>query len=97
MNVKIEDAGACRKLMHISTTSDEVREDYEELLGWFRKGGRVAGFRKGKAPTSVVEAQYKKDLAESAKERLVPRTTERLRVPRAPVPGRSRQLRDASR
>ncbi len=73
MNVKMEDAGPCRKLMHVATTSDEVRDDYEELLGWFRKGGRVAGFRKGKAPTAVIEAQYKKDLAESAKERLVPR------------------------
>ncbi|MBL7076526.1 MAG: trigger factor [Kiritimatiellae bacterium] len=73
MNVKIEDAGPCRKLMHIATTSDEVREDYDELLGWFRKGGRVPGFRKGKAPTKVIEAQYNRDLTESAKERLVPR------------------------
>jgi trigger factor len=59
--------------MHVATTVDEVREDYEELLNWFRKGGRVPGFRKGKAPTKVIEAQYRKDLTESAKERLVPR------------------------
>ncbi len=73
MNVKMEDAGPCRKLMHVATTVDEVREDYEELLNWFRKGGRVPGFRKGKAPTKVIEAQYRKDITESAKERLVPR------------------------
>ncbi|MDP6490656.1 MAG: trigger factor [Kiritimatiellia bacterium] len=73
MDVKMEDAGPCRKLMHVATTVDEVREDYEELLSWFRKGGRVPGFRKGKAPTKVIEAQYRKDLTESAKERLVPR------------------------
>ncbi len=72
MKVKMEDAGPCRKLMHVATTSEEVREDYDELLGWFRKGGRVPGFRKGKAPKAVIEAQYKRDLAESAKERLVP-------------------------
>ncbi len=71
MKVKIEDAGPCRKLMHIETAVDEVREDYDALLRMFRKEGRVPGFRKGKAPAKVVEAQYRSDLVESAKERLV--------------------------
>lgn len=73
MNVKVEDAGACRKLMHVAADPGEVRGDYEALLSMFRKDGRVAGFRRGKAPAKVIEAQFEKNLTEAAKERLVPR------------------------
>ncbi len=73
MKVTIEDAGPCRKLMHVATTAEEVSSDYEELVDMFRKGGKVPGFRKGKAPARVVEAQYGRDLSEAAQERLVPR------------------------
>ena len=59
--------------MHVATTAEEISSDYEELVDMFRKGGKVPGFRKGKAPARVVEAQYGRDLSEAAQERLVPR------------------------
>ncbi|NQU41341.1 MAG: trigger factor [Lentisphaerae bacterium] len=73
MKVTIEDAGPCRKVMHVKTTNEEVQSDYEELVTMYRKAGKVPGFRKGKAPARVVEAQYAHDLKEAAKERLIPR------------------------
>ena len=73
MDVTIEDAGACRKVMRVKALADAVREDYDRLVSLYAGQARIAGFRKGKAPTKIVEQQYKQSIAEQAKEELVPR------------------------
>lgn len=73
MNTRVEDAGPCRKVLHVNVEWNEVAGDYERLLAHVASEARIPGFRKGKAPVQVVERRYAKALAEDAKERLLPR------------------------
>jgi len=73
MQVRVEDAGACRKLVHIQVDADAVADDYASIVKAYTKASKLPGFRKGKAPQNVVEKQYAKHIAEDAKERLLPR------------------------
>lgn len=73
MNTSVEDAGPCRKTLHVNVAWDEVAADYAELLKAYATVAAVPGFRKGKAPAGVVEKRYAKQITEDAKERLVPR------------------------
>ncbi len=73
MQVRIEDAGACRKLVHIQVPADAVADDYAAIVKAYAKACKLPGFRKGKAPGAVVEKHYAKHIVEDAKERLLPR------------------------
>ena len=72
MKTKLENAGPCRKLLHVSAPTDEVMPEYNNVLKAYRQQARIPGFRKGKAPEAVVERRFKKELMEDAKDRLVP-------------------------
>jgi trigger factor len=72
MDVKLEDAGPCRKLMHVNASADTVAGDYAEVVDAFKMQATVPGFRQGKAPSKVVEQKFSKRIADEAKERLVP-------------------------
>src|SRR5210317_634634 len=72
MKTKLENAGPCRKLLHVSAPTEEVMPEYNNLLKVYRQQARIPGFRKGKAPETVVERKFKKELMEDAKDRLVP-------------------------
>jgi trigger factor len=73
MNVVIEDRGGCRRSMAISVPADAVVEDYVTLLKLYTAQARIPGFRQGKAPSALVEKKFSSQLAEDAKERLVPK------------------------
>ncbi len=73
MNVVIEDRGGCRRSMAISVPADSVVEDYASLLKLYTTQARMPGFRQGKAPAALVEKKFASQLAEDAKERLVPK------------------------
>jgi trigger factor len=73
MNTRVEDAGPCRKILHVNVEWSEVSADYERLLALYAAEARVPGFRKGRAPVQVVERHYAKGLAEDARDRLLPR------------------------
>lgn len=72
MKTKLENTGPCRKVLHVSAPTDEVMPEYNSLLSLYKKQARIPGFRKGKAPETVVERKFKKELMEDAKDRLVP-------------------------
>lgn len=73
MKTKLENAGPCRKLLHISAPTDEVMPEYNNLLKVYKQQARIPGFRKGKAPEAVVERRFRKELIEDAQDRLLPR------------------------
>ena len=73
MNVVIEDRGGCRRSMAISVPADAVVADYVSLLRAYTTQARIPGFRQGKAPAALVEKKFSNQLAEDAKERLVPK------------------------
>lgn len=55
MNVEIKDINQCVKEITITIPSDKALNDYRQVLGKFKNLVVVPGFRKGKAPISMVD------------------------------------------
>ncbi len=73
MNVSVEDMGACRKVLHIDVAAEIVAPDYEKVLKAYSNNANIPGFRKGKAPSNIVEKRFKKNIEEDVRQELVPR------------------------
>ena len=73
MKVRLEDAGPCRKVMHVEVLPPEVAAEHGNIVKEYVKAGRVPGFRPGKAPAHVVERHYAKEIAGQTSDRLVPK------------------------
>lgn len=72
MNVKVENAGPCRKTLRIEVAADQVTAEYEKVLALYAQSARIPGFRPGKAPRDLVKRRYAKEIEEEIKERLIP-------------------------
>ena len=72
MEVTVENAGPCRKVMHVNAPADAIAPGYSEVVSAFTNVAKVPGFRHGKAPAKIIEKRYSDKIAEEAKERLVP-------------------------
>jgi len=73
MKVTVEDAGGCRKILHIDASAEAVAPGYGEVVEKYRKAAKLPGFRKGKAPADVVERRFAEGISEDARGALVPR------------------------
>jgi trigger factor len=73
MKATIQDDGPCRKMLQIAAAADEVEPTFEEVTGVFTRIARVRGFRPGKAPRSMVERQYAKEIRDEVEGVLLPR------------------------
>lgn len=73
MEIKLEDAGPCRKIMYVSAPAQAVASEYNAVVKAYAKTAKIPGFRPGRAPANVVERRYGKGIVEEAKDRLVPR------------------------
>jgi trigger factor len=73
MNVQVEDAGPCRKMLRISAGPEETHAAYADVLRTVSSESRVPGFRRGRAPVAIVESRYAGTVAETVKDRLLPR------------------------
>jgi trigger factor len=72
MEIRIEDAGPCRRALLIKAPPERVAPEYDDVLKVYAASARVPGFRPGRAPRNVVERHYAKHIAEDARDRLVP-------------------------
>lgn len=63
---------ACRQQLTIEIPADAVAEEEESLVKRFSKEARVAGFRKGKVPASIVRSRFSDQIHEQLLENLVP-------------------------
>ncbi len=73
MNVSVNDAGTCRKTMTIEVPSEEIAKEREETLKTYMRYANIPGFRKGKAPKSVVAKKYAHDIDKDLQERVLPK------------------------
>jgi trigger factor len=64
LNLTIEDITETRKKLHVSFTSEEVEKEQGKILKDFSGHARISGFRPGKAPQSLIQQRYRKELAE---------------------------------
>jgi trigger factor len=73
MNVKVEQVAACRKALHIEVPAEILADEKRKIVAEFQKSARIPGFRPGKAPASVVEKRFEKDIDEETKRQVIPR------------------------
>ncbi|MBT5583686.1 MAG: trigger factor [Phycisphaerae bacterium] len=68
---KIEDAGPARKRLHITISADAVKAKIDASIGTLKHQSALPGFRKGKAPTHLLERRFGEALREEARNELM--------------------------
>lgn len=72
MNIAIEEVSSLRRRLRIEIPADRVNAEFSKITSDFQKIAQIKGFRAGKAPLSVVEKRYAKDIEEEVRRKLVP-------------------------
>jgi trigger factor len=72
MNIAIEEVSSLRRRLRIEVPADRVTAAFSKTANEFQKIASIRGFRPGKAPLSVVEKRYAKDIEEEVRRRIVP-------------------------
>ena len=72
MDVSVEDAGPCRKVMKVRQSAAEIASEYQAVVAGYAREVKLRGFRKGKAPVDIVERRCAQLIEEDTKERVVP-------------------------
>ncbi|MCA1809159.1 MAG: trigger factor, partial [Lentisphaerae bacterium] len=71
MKVSVEKKGPCRKVMTVKLPVERVQTEYDQVVQTASRVARIPGFRKGRAPISLVESHYAKAIRDDVQERLV--------------------------
>ncbi len=71
MNVKIEEVSPVERELSFVVPADEVNRTLSRIYRDLRKEAKIKGFRKGKAPESVIKAHFKDYAAREAENQLV--------------------------
>jgi len=62
MQITVEDVSSVKKTLHIEIPNETVVSELDAAYNQLKKTAKVKGFRPGKAPRSVLERMYKKDI-----------------------------------
>jgi trigger factor len=62
MQVTVEDLSSVKKILHIEVPEDEVIRELNNAYNHLKKTAKIKGFRPGKAPRSVIERLFRKDV-----------------------------------
>lgn len=71
MKVSLENLSATQKKVDVVIPVDEVKQKRAEVFGEISKNSKIKGFRPGKAPASVVESMFRKEILGETATRLV--------------------------
>ena len=71
MNVELENLPSCQASLRVEIPADKVSEIREAVVKAFVKDARLPGFRQGKAPKTVVEKKFSKDIQSEVSQRLL--------------------------
>ena len=58
MEIQIKELGECKRELSITIDNVQVMQEYNKVLSNFKKYISLDGFRKGKAPNSIIEKKY---------------------------------------
>lgn len=75
MNVVVEPLPNCLATLRVEVEPERVNKAIDQLLHEFGQSVRVPGFRQGKAPRSVVEKKFKKQIREELEGKLLREST----------------------
>lgn len=70
-DIKVEDAGPARKRLSITIAAADVDRKVGESIGALAASVQMPGFRKGHAPTKLIERRFGGDVRNEAKNQLV--------------------------
>ena len=76
IRISVEELSSTEKKIDVWVPADEVSSTYESVLAEVRRDAKLRGFRKGKAPRSVIESVYGGTIRGEVSERLVSSTIE---------------------
>jgi trigger factor len=76
LRVDVRDSGVWEKTLTIEVPAEELDADFEAVFEDYRRRASIPGFRKGKAPRSVLEQQFGHSLEHDVLERAVKRSYE---------------------
>jgi len=62
MKISVEDVSSVKKTLHIEIPEEDVTQALNSAYGELKRTARIKGFRPGKAPRSVLERMYKKNV-----------------------------------
>jgi len=71
MKFTVEDVSTVKKILHVEIPKESVASELDEAYKNLKKGAKVKGFRPGKAPRSVLERLYKKDVNGNVSSKLI--------------------------
>ncbi len=71
MKFTVEDVNTVKKILHVEIPKEDVTSELDEAYKNLKKGAKVKGFRPGKAPRSVLERVYKKDVNGNVSSKLI--------------------------
>jgi trigger factor len=71
MKVNVEDVSSVKKVLHIEIPQKTVVSELDSAYRDVKKNAKIKGFRPGKAPRSVLERLYKKDVQADVSSKLI--------------------------
>jgi trigger factor len=71
LTVEINDAGPCKRHVSITIPRAEVDRQFKDSLAEVRKDAALPGFRPGRAPATLVQKRYRKELGGQVKSSLL--------------------------
>ncbi len=71
MRVEVEDLNTVKKVLHIEIPEEDVVRELDKAYKTLKKTAKVKGFRPGKAPRSILEGMYKKDVNADVTSKLI--------------------------
>ncbi len=72
VKTQLRNINPTRREIEIEVPAEKVKEKYDEILLSFSQRVKIKGFRKGKAPTDIVEKVYKQEILNKMTDTLIP-------------------------
>ena len=71
MQVEVETLPNCITALHVEVPPERVNQERQTILRDYQGAARLPGYRPGKAPKSLVESRFKKEIAEELQRKVV--------------------------
>jgi trigger factor len=71
LEVAIEERGACQRHITVTVSPDDIKRYFNKQFSELMTSAHVPGFRQGHAPRRIVEARFRKDVADQVKSSLL--------------------------
>jgi trigger factor len=72
VKLEIVDISSCQKQLNVELPVEQVNEKYNTVANTFVKQANIPGFRRGRAPISVIKARFRKEIQDEVVRRTLP-------------------------